>query len=78
MSDIEKGKKRLLRELIFKFLAQCLRYSIGYEMVIMGKKFVYLPVVGLSYGVVVVGSSGVVVVESESLKIKLIISHIAS
>ena len=47
-------------------------------MVIMGKKFVYLPVVRLSYGVVVVGSSGVVVVESKSLKRKLIISHIAS
>ena len=43
-------------------------------MVLMGKKFVYLPVVG----VVVVGSSGVVVVESKSLKRKLIISHIAS
>ena len=40
-------------------------------MVIMGNKFVYLPVV-------VVGSSGVVVVESKSLKRKLIISHIAS
>ena len=44
-------------------------------MAIEGKKFVYLPVVGLSYGVVVVGSSGVVVVKSKSLKRKEIISH---